>query len=116
MAARGHAGRAVKLDAGPEDEPRSGRERIDEERGRSEPVAELRTVRLRRAYDVAHIRQRISGVRLQQPLIRGVRCCNRAATGAERIRTEQENYGARNGKNCLYKRDLPTGQYPPGKH
>jgi hypothetical protein len=28
-------------------------------------------------------------------------CCNRAATGAGRTRTEQESTGARNVKNCL---------------
>jgi hypothetical protein len=53
VAARGHASRAVKLNAGPEDEPRSGRERLNEDRGGSEPMTELRAVRLRRAYGVA---------------------------------------------------------------
>jgi hypothetical protein len=32
--------------------------------------------------------------------LRKVRCCNHAATGAGRIRTEQENDGARNGKTA----------------
>jgi hypothetical protein len=42
-------------------------------------------------------------------------CCNRAATGAGRMRTEQENDGARNAKNRLYKRGFPRGQYSTGK-
>ena len=48
--------------------------------------------------------------------LRRVRCCNHAATGAGRIRTEQENYGARKAENRLYMPDFPTGQYLPGKH
>jgi hypothetical protein len=47
--------------------------------------------------------------------LRRVRCCNHAATGAGRIRTEQENYGARKTENRLYMPDFPTGQYLPGK-
>jgi hypothetical protein len=39
----------------------------------------------------------------------------RAATGAGRIWTEQENYGARNVKNGSFMRVFPTGQYLPGK-
>jgi hypothetical protein len=46
---------------------------------------------------------------------RKVRCCNHAATGAGHIRTEQENDGARNGKNRLYMRLFPRGQNSPGK-
>jgi DeoR family transcriptional regulator, fructose operon transcriptional repressor len=42
-------------------------------------------------------------------------CCNRAATGAGHTWTGQENDDARNAQNCLYKRDIPTGQYLPGK-
>jgi hypothetical protein len=42
-------------------------------------------------------------------------CCNRAATGAGHIRTEQENYSARKTENRLYTRDFPTGQYSSGK-
>jgi hypothetical protein len=34
--------------------------------------------------------------------VRRASCCNRAATGAGHARTEQENNGARNAKNCLY--------------
>ena len=44
-----------------------------------------------------------------------IRCCNRAATEAVHTRTEQEDYGARNAKNHLDKRDFLTGQYLPGK-
>ena len=48
-------------------------------------------------------------------VLRRVSCCNHAATEAERIRTEQESYGARIGKNRLDKLDFPTGQYLLGK-
>ena len=50
-----------------------------------------------------------------QAAVRKVSCYNRAATEVERTRTEQESNGVRNGKNRLYMRDLPTGQYLPGK-
>jgi hypothetical protein len=41
--------------------------------------------------------------------------CNRTATGAGRIRTEQENIGAKITENRSYMRDFLTGQYPSGK-
>jgi hypothetical protein len=40
----------------------------------------------------------------------GLRCCNRAATGAGRTRTEQENNGAKNTENRLYKRHFRQGR------
>jgi hypothetical protein len=43
-----------------------------------------------------------------QAAVRRVRCCNRAATGVEHIRTEQENNGARNAK-IVYLSVFPTG-------
>ena len=36
-------------------------------------------------------------------------CCNHAATGAGRIRTDQENYGARKTETRSYMPDFPTG-------
>jgi hypothetical protein len=45
--------------------------------------------------------------------VRRVSCCNRAATGAGHARTEQENNGARNAKNCLSKPNFRQGSTYP---
>jgi hypothetical protein len=47
--------------------------------------------------------------------LRMVRCCNHAATGAGRTRTEQKNNAMENAKNCLDKRDFRQGSTHLGR-